>query len=170
MAYNNVIELKSYSAQTDHSLNRSAIFTEDVPDGSVFILDTAPDDTCWDATVPSATSHGVWMVTSPYVIRPDMTQGHDIDPRRFMNKAGIPMDMTMLTPYDMVGMTGHNIENIATRNYLTVGNSHQLVAAVAPPTDGSTYFRKIRTEVFNIGSPDIIPMDEPLYVYEVVQN
>lgn len=174
----NVVLKKDVQAYNIDALNRTAVCTADVPNGSVFKLDgystVDGEGTVWKTAQAADTDTGLWMATSPEVVivKDGMGAEHkgiQCDPRAFTNIAGRMIDITKLVEGDIIAMTGEGITGIATALHLVPDATDFKLKAQATAGTGFT-LKKIGTERLHIGSGGIADPAVTMYKYEVVRN
>ena len=174
----NVVMQKQITAYNVDSYNRSAKADTDVENGYVFKLakKTGVDGekVVWSAEQAAATDTGLWMAMSPAIVTvvDDMGveyRGLNVDPRAFTNVAGKVFDAVLLQKGDTIEMTGENIDDVATKEYLVPdAASMKLVAADAAGTGFALH--KVDTGILHIGGAALMKSHPTTYVYEVVNN
>ena len=190
MSHNVVIKKRTASFNVD-SLNRTAVFTEDVDNGCVAVLKaysaTSGEGIVWTAEKPTASSKGLWMATSPEVV---ITRALDADeaagmpaidmkgvindPRAFYNIKGYMVDMTYLNVGDIIEMTCAGIQKSSggaydgSDNYLVPTTEFKLKGSA---TAGSGMaLRKIGTSKLHIGNAALVKNGVTTYKFVVEAN
>lgn len=172
----NVVIQRSVRASSADSLNRYAIHTADLENGSIFTLSAYKTDAgygeVWTAADTTATSKTVWMAYSPENVVVTDDNGNQYlgltkDPRAFTNIANVPFDCFMLCNGDIIEMTGANIADISISDYLVPSTTKALVAATS--AGSGVYLKKVKTNRLVIGTGDIGGgATVTTYVYQVV--
>lgn len=191
MATHNVVIKKRTASFNVDSLNRTAVFTEDVDNGCVAVLkaysETSDEGIVWKAEKPTASSKGLWMATSPEVV---ITRALDADaatgmpaidmkgvindPRAFYNIKGYMVDMTYLNVGDIIEMTCAGIEKSSggaydgSDNYLVPTTEFKLKGAAAAGTGMA--LRKIGTSKLHIGNAALVKNGVTTYKFVVEAN
>lgn len=191
MAHNVVIKKRTASFNVD-SLNRTAVFTEDVDNGCVAVLEayseTPGEEMVWTAKQATASDKGLWMATSPEVV---ITRALDADeaagmpaidmkgiindPRAFYNIKGYMVDMTYLNVGDIVEMTCAGIQKSSggaydgTDNYLVADTANFKLKGAAAAGDGMA-LRKIGTSKLHIGNAALVKNAVTTYKFVVEAN
>ena len=102
----------------------------------------------------SATSSGVWLVSTPEV-GTTLEQQMMSDPRYFYNAKGRPMSLKFLNPKtDIIEVDANCFTSKAlptTEGYVTIGEGGKLVAASVAPAAGKTYFSVVGFNTVAVG-------------------
>lgn len=195
MATHNVVIKKRTASFNVDSLNRTAVFTEDVDNGCVAVLkaysETSGEGIVWKAEKPTASSKGLWMATSPEVV---ITRALDADeaagmpaidmkgvindPRAFYNIKGYMVDMTYLNVGDIIEMTCAGIQKSdgktaydGTDAYLVPTDGFKLKGFNTTPTAGNgMVLRKIGTGKLHIGNAALVKNGVTTYKFVVEAN
>ena len=175
----NVVIKRQVQAFNIDAYNRTAVHTEDLPNGSVFALNEYSDNDgegmVWKvAAAGAATAKGLWMATSPEVVIIKDAMGNEYkgltpDPRAFVNGAGRMIDCTYLAPKDLIEMTAEGISDADTNNYLTAPASGYTLTASASAGTGLT-LKKVGTSKLHIGDGSLAKTPVTTYIYEVEIN
>lgn len=172
----NVVIKRVVAARNVDALNRSAIATADLENGSVFTLTERStvdgEDEVWTVGTPTATSTGIWMAATSEVVTTTVGEGDYqvqyrgivVDPRNFTNVAGIVFSAFQPKIGDVIEMTMGD----ATNDYLNVAADTTLEAATAAGTGFSMH--KIGTSILHIGNASLVKTPVTTYLYEVVNN
>ena len=191
MAIHNVVIKKRTASFNVDSMNRTAVFTEDVDNGCVAVLqaysETEGEGLVWKAEKPTATSKGLWMATSPEVVITRAFDGDEAakvpaidmkgvinDPRAFYNIKGYMVDMTYLNVGDIIEMTCAGIEKSSggaydgTDTYLVPTTGFKLKGATAAG-DGMA-LKKIGTSKLHIGNAALVKTPVTTYKFVVEAN
>ena len=189
--HNAVIKKRTASFNVD-SLNRTAVFTEDVDNGCVAVLkaysETSGEGIVWKAEKPTASSKGLWMATSPEVV---ITRALDADeaagmpaidmkgvindPRAFYNIKGYMVDMTYLNVGDIIEMTCAGIQKSSggaydgTDAYLVADTANFKLKGSATAGTGMA-LRKIGTSKLHIGNAALVKNGVTTYKFVVEAN
>lgn len=176
MANNNVVIKTRVAAMNVDSYNRTAVCTSDIPNGSVFKLETKSttvgEKDVWVATQASATDKGLWMATSPEVTITKVgdleMKGIVTDPRYFINNAGRMIDATYLAVGDEIELYSETIADIDTMDYLVPAADKFALEASASAGTGLT-LKKVDTNILHIGQASIAkhPLTTYRYVVEI---
>ncbi len=175
---NNVVIKKRVAAYNVDAYNRTAVCDVDVENGCVFKLSAystnAGESKVWQAEQATETDKGLWMATSPEVVTIKDAMGVEYrgltkDPRAFVNVAGRMIDVTKLIPGDIIEMTGANIENIESLDYLVPDASGYKLKASASEGTGMC-LHKIGTSILHIGDAALVKSHPTTYKFEVVNN
>ena len=191
MAIHNVVIKKRTASFNVDSMNRTAVFTEDVDNGCVAVLQayskTEGEGLVWKAETPNASSKGLWMATSPEVVITRAFDGDEAakvpaidmkgvinDPRAFYNIKGYMVDMTYLNVGDIIEMTCAGIQNSSNGAYdgkdpyLVPTTEFKLKGATAPG-DGMA-LKKIGTSKLPIGNAALVKTPVKTYKFVVEAN
>ena len=188
MATHNVVIKKRTASFNVDSLNRTAVFTEDVDNGCVAVLkaysETSGEGIVWKAEKPTTSSKGLWMATSPEVV---ITRALDADeaagmpaidmkgvindPRAFYNIKGYMVDMTYLNVGDIIEMTCAGIEKASDGNdkYLVADAANFKLKGSATAGSGMA-LRKIGTGKLHIGNAALVKNGVTTYKFVVEAN
>lgn len=191
MSHNVVIKKRTASFNVD-SLNRTAVFTEDVDNGCVAVLqaysENPGEEIVWKAEKPTASiKKGLWMATSPEVVITRAFDGDEAakvpaidikgvinDPRAFYNIKGYMVDMTYLNVGDIIEMTCAGIEKSSggaydgSDDYLVPTTEFKLKGATAAG-DGMA-LKKIGTSKLHIGNAALVKTPVTTYKFVVEAN
>ena len=193
MATHNVVIKKRTASFNVDSLNRTAVFTEDVDNGCVAVLEaysaTSDEGIVWTAKQATTTDKGLWMATSPEVV---ITRALDADeaagmpaidmkgvindPRAFYNVKGYMVDMTYLNVGDIIEMTCAGIEKSSGNNAAYDGTDDYLVPTAGFKLKGSATagsgmaLRKIGTSKLHIGNAALVKNGVTTYKFVVEAN
>ena len=191
MSHNVVIKKRTASFNVD-SLNRTAVFTADVDNGCVAVLEayseTPGEGIVWTAKQATATDKGLWMATSPEVV---ITRALDADeaagmpaidmkgvindPRAFYNIKGYMVDMTYLNVGDIIEMTCAGIKKSSggaydgTDAYLVADTANFKLKGSATAGSGMA-LRKIGTSKLHIGNAALVKNGVTTYKFVVEAN
>ncbi|HAU85791.1 MAG TPA: hypothetical protein DCW90_09895 [Lachnospiraceae bacterium] len=177
MAYNVVLQ-KQVAAYNVDSYNRSVKADEDVENGSVFKLvqktAEAGEKVVWKAEQAAAADTGLWMAMSPEIVTVVDAMGVEyrglnVDPRAYTNVKGKVFDAVLLQKGDIIEMTGENIADVDTKDYLVVDAASMKLKADNAAGDGFA-LHKVDTGILHIGSAVLAKSHPKTYVYEVVNN
>ena len=192
MAIHNVVIKKRTASFNVDSLNRTAVFTEDVDNGCVAVLKAYSgipgEEMVWKAEKPTASSKGLWMATSPEVV---ITRALDADgatgmpaidmkgvindPRAFYNIKGYMVDMTYLNVGDIIEMTCAGIQKSSggaydgTDAYLVADTANFKLKGSATAGSGMA-LRKIGTSKLHIGNAALVKNGVTTYKFVVEAN
>ena len=192
MAIHNVVIKKRTASFNVDSLNRTAVFTEDVDNGCVAVLKAYSgipgEEMVWKAEKPTASSKGLWMATSPEVV---ITRALDADgatgmpaidmkgvindPRAFYNIKGYMVDMTYLNVGDIIEMTCAGIQKSSggaydgTDAYLVADTANFKLKGSTAPGSGMA-LRKIGTSKLHIGNAALVKNGVTTYKFVVEAN
>lgn len=168
-----------YAAMNIDAYNRTAIATEDVPNGGVFTLAKYADNEegVWKAEKPSATTAvDIWMASSPENVLtklPDGTilSGVDHNVRNFTNIAGQPIDAFKPVVGDVLTIVPKDDEgDHATRNFIGIQANHFELQALESKPESGFYMEKIGKTVMHIGDGSFVKKAVPAYKYVVRAN
>ena len=168
-----------YAAMNVDAYNRTAVATEDVPNGGVFTLDKykTGEDMVWEAKKPTeATAMGVWMASSPEIViteLPDGTRlkGIDHNVRNFVNLEGEMIDAFKPVAGDVLTIVPAEEGTFASQNFLGIDvNQFKLKTLASAPEGGGFYMEKIETTTMNIGDGSFVKKSVPAYKYVVRAN
>lgn len=177
MANNNVVIKRAVAAENIHAYNRTAVCVSDIPNGSVFKLETrsttAGEKDVWVATQAEAGDKGLWMATSPEVTITKVgdleMKGIVADPRAFVNNAGRMIDATYLNVGDEIEIYSETIADIDTKDYLVpAANGFALEATDAAGV--GLALKKVDTNILHIGQASIAKKVLTTYIYVVENN
>lgn len=191
MALHNVVIKKRTASFNVDSMNRTAVFTEDVDNGCVAVLqaysENPGEEMVWKAEKPTASSKGLWMATSPEVVITRAFDGDETakvpaidlkgvinDPRAFYNIKGYMVDMTYLNVGDIIEMTCAGIEKSSggaydgSEDYLVPTTEFKLKGAAAAG-DGMA-LKKIGTSRLHIGNAALVKTPVTTYKFVVEAN
>lgn len=187
MALHNVVIKKRTASLNIDSYNRTAVFTEDVDNGCVAVLNSYSDNPdegiVWKAEQATADSKGLWMATSPEVTITRVFDGDEDsgvpaleykgivnDPRAFYNLKGHMVDMTYLAVGDIYEMTGSGITfNKSSDTYLVPDTTGFKLKGATAAGNGLA-LRKIGTSYLHIGNGAIAKTPIVTYKYVVEAN
>ena len=173
MALNNVVIKTRVAAMNVDSYNRTAVCTSDIPNGSVFKLEskssTVGEKDVWVATQATATDKGLWMATSPEVTITKVgdleMKGIVVDPRAFVNVKGKVFDAFQPKKGDIIEMT----TGADGKAYAVVDANKFAVKLDDAAGDGFA-MKKIGTGILHIGSASLVKTPVKTYIYEVEKN
>lgn len=191
MALHNVVIKKRTASFNVDSMNRTAVFTEDVDNGCVAVLqaysENPGEEIVWKAEKPTASSKGLWMATSPEVVITRAFDGDEAakvpaidikgvinDPRAFYNIKGYMVDMTYLNVGDIIEMTCAGIQKSSggaydgSDDYLVPTTEFKLKGAGAAG-DGMA-LKKIGTSKLHIGNAALVKTPVKTYKFVVEAN
>ena len=186
MAHNVVIKSRTASLNVD-AYNRTAVFTADVDNGCVAVLNTysdkADEGMVWKAEQATATSKGLWMATSPEVVITRVMDGDPStgvpaldykgivnDPRAFYNIAGMMVDMTYLSVGDIIEMTCAGLTfNPQSDTYLVPDTTGFKLKGAGAAGSGAA-LRKVGKSYLHIGNAAIAKTPVPTYKFVVEAN
>ena len=192
MATHNVVIKKRTASFNVDSLNRTAVFTEDVDNGCVAVLEAYSknpgEGIVWTAKQATVTDKGLWMATSPEVVITRALDGDETakvpaidmkgvinDPRAFYNIKGYMVDMTYLNVGDIIEMTCAGIQKSdgktaydGSENYLVPTAEFKLKGATAPGSGMA--LRKIGTSKLHIGNAALVKNGVTTYKFVVEAN
>lgn len=178
MAHNVVIKSAVAALNVD-SFNRTAVFTADVDNGCVAVLnaysDKADEGMVWKAEQATATSKGLWMATSPEVVITKVMDGIEYrgivnDPRAFVNVAGHMVDMTYLYVGDIIEMTCEGLTfTPASDTYLVPDTTGFKLKGATAAGDGAA-LKKIGTSILHIGNGALAKTPVVTYKFVVEAN
>lgn len=192
MAIHNVVIKKRTASFNVDSLNRTAVFTADVDNGCVAVLEayseTPGEGIVWTAKQATTTDKGLWMATSPEVV---ITRALDADkaagmpaidmkgvindPRAFYNIKGHMVDMTYLNVGDIIEMTCAGIQKSSggaydgTDAYLVADTANFKLKGAAAKGTGMA-LRKIGTSKLHIGNAALVKNGVTTYKFVVEAN
>ena len=177
MALNNVVIKTRVAAMNVDSYNRTAVCTSDIPNGSVFKLEskstTVGEKDVWVATQATATDKGLWMATSPEVTITKVgdleMKGIVVDPRYFTNNAGRMIDATYLSVGDEIEIYSETIAGIDANDYLVPAASGFALESSASAGTGLT-LKKVGTNILHVGQASIVKQPLTTYRYVVEIN
>lgn len=174
-----VLVKNSYAALNIDSFNRTAVCTEDVPNGAVFALKEYSEDAdskmVWKAEKVAANAKVMWMASSPEVVEtvlPDGTilKGVDNNIRDFVNVKGHPIDVFKLVEGDVVTIApDEKNTTMGTAKWLIPDASSFTLKEekTTEPTAGM-YLRALGATTLHIGNGDFVKKAVPAYKFEVV--
>ena len=187
MALHNVVLKKATASLNIDSYNRTAVFTKDVDNGCVAVLNsystTAGEEMVWKAEQATATSKGLWMATSPEVVITRVMDGDEAlgvpaldykgivnDPRAFYNVAGSMVDMTYLAVGDIIEMTASGLTFTPASDTYLVPDTTGFKLKGASAAGTGTALRKIGTSYLHIGNGAIAKTPVTTYKFVVEAN
>lgn len=168
-----------YAAMNIDAYNRTAVATEDIPNGGVFLLNNykSGEDMLWEAKKPTTeTAVGVWMASSPEIViteLPDGTRlkGIDHNVRNFVNLKKEMIDAFKPVVGDVLTIVPAEDGGFATKNFVGIdANKFTLKTLDAAPSGGGFYMEKIETTTMNIGDGSFVKKSVPAYKYVVRAN
>lgn len=174
-----VLVKNRYAALNVDSFNRTAVCSEDVPNGSVFALkeysEDADSNMVWKAEKVAANAKTMWMASSPEVvitILPDGSElrGLDNNIRDFVNVKGHPIDVFKLVEGDILTIApDEKNTTMAAAKYLIPDATKFALKAedTTEPTSGM-YLRALGATTLHIGNGDMVKKAVPAYKFEVV--
>lgn len=175
----NVVIKKAVAALNVDSFNRTAVFTSDVDNGCVAVLNAYSENEgegiVWKAEQATATSKGLWMATSPEVVITKVMDGIEYrgivnDPRAFVNLAGKMVDMTFLYEGDIIEMTCDGLTfTPATDTYLVPDTTGFKLKGATAAGDGAA-LKKIGTSILHIGNGALTKTPVVTYKFVVEAN
>lgn len=175
----NVVIKKAVAALNVDSFNRTAVFTSDVDNGCVAVLNAYSENEgegiVWKAEQATATSKGLWMATSPEVVITKVMDGIEYrgivnDPRAFVNLAGKMVDMTFLHEGDIYEMTCDGLTfTPATDTYLVPDTTGFKLKGATSAGTGCA-LRKIGTSYLHIGNGALAKTPVVTYKFVVEAN
>lgn len=168
-----------YAAENIDSFNRTAVCTEDVPNGAVFALKEYSEDAdskmVWKAEKVVANAKTMWMASSPEVVEtvlPDGTvlKGIDNNVRDFVNIKGHPIDVFKLTEGDILTIVpDEKNTTMATAKWLIPdATSFNLKEEKTTEPTSGMYLRALGATTLHIGDGNIAKKSVPAYKFEVV--
>lgn len=192
MAIHNIVIKKRTASFNVDSLNRTAVFTADVDNGCVAVLEayseTPGEGIVWTAKQATATDKGLWMATSPEVVITRALDADEVagmpaidmkgvinDPRAFYNIKGHMVDMTYLNVGDIIEMTCAGIQKSSggaydgTDAYLVADTANFKLKGAAAAGTGMA-LRKIGTSKLHIGNAALVKNGVTTYKFVVEAN
>lgn len=170
-----IIQLDAISAQKDVALNRTAVSTVAIDNGSVFQLltksTTAGESQVWVATAPSSTAGltQLWMAAEPVqVVTDSKYKNMDVNPQNFFSPIGAMIsafkpqlgDLITLTADAITGSTGSYAFAVATAADYKLNSAAAAVSGLS--------LKLVATNYISIGLGSIGTQRVTAYQFEVV--
>lgn len=179
MAY--AVAYKNNVMATDvQSLNRTAVASADIENGSVFLLNAGQESGSDRYTAVQPTTgnlSGLWMALTPEVVEIRTTSGKvykgiDPDPRDFINYTGQSIDAVLLQKGDVVTLTSDAMTNAIGANTFAVAQNanYKLLWATAAISGLSLKLVETTYTVIASGQPSVLASRVTSYKFEVVAN